>query len=173
MARVLEINRIEQLLPFRQDWGDLLRETRGASFFQSFDWLEIYWRHFGEGQKLRVLVVLDEDRPLGILPLVVRREATRAGWLRVLTFPLHAWGSFYGPVTPGCEIDAGGRPGTRTANTPRLGPVRVALAGRPDTDPGASRTRHVLRWFPGLSDRVGPNRDGPDAGHVGVVLVVA
>ena len=47
-----------------------------------------------------MLVVLAGDRPTGILPLVIRREATRVGRLRVLTFPLHDWGSFYGPIGP-------------------------------------------------------------------------
>ena len=96
----LEINRIEDLAPLGRDWEDLLSQTPGASFFQSLPWLQVYWRHFGAGQKLRVLVVQGEDRPAGILPLVVRRENSKVGPLRVLTFPLHAWGSFYGPVGP-------------------------------------------------------------------------
>ena len=100
MAQVLEINQIDQLAPFRQKWGSLLDQTCGASFFQSLEWLEVYWRHFGQGQKLRALVVLGENGPTGIVPLVVRSEATRIGRLRVLTFPLHDWGSFYGPVGP-------------------------------------------------------------------------
>ena len=143
MACVLEINGIDQLVPFRQDWGDLLRETRGASFFQSFDWLDVYWRHFGEGQKLRVLVVLGENRPLGILPLVVRNEATRAGWLRVLTFPLHAWGSFYGPVTadPALTLAAGLE---HIRQTPRdWDLLELRWQGAPDTDPTqAQRAMH-------------------------------
>jgi CelD/BcsL family acetyltransferase involved in cellulose biosynthesis len=109
MDRVVEINRIEQLADFRQDWEELLAQTAGASFFQSLEWLEAYWRHFGAEQRLRVLVVLGEDRPLGILPLVVRSEATKIGRLRVLTFPLHDWGSFYGPIgpDPGLTLAAG------------------------------------------------------------------
>jgi CelD/BcsL family acetyltransferase involved in cellulose biosynthesis len=100
MARVLEISEIERLAPFLPAWRNLLLQTVGASFFQSPDWLEAYWRHFGEGQRLRVLVVLDEDRPTGIVPLVVRRESTSVGSVRTMTFPLHDWGSFYGPIGP-------------------------------------------------------------------------
>jgi hypothetical protein len=139
MACVREINRIEELSEYRSVWGTLLAETKGASFFQSLEWLEAYWRHFGAGQKLRTLVVgADEDRPLGILPLVVRTERTRVGHVRVATYPLQDWGSFYGPVGghPAETIRAGlehvgrtrrdwdlielrwlGGPGTETAET--------------------------------------------------------
>jgi CelD/BcsL family acetyltransferase involved in cellulose biosynthesis len=100
MAQVLGINQIDQLAQLRQEWGVLLQRTAGASFFQSLDWLEVYWRHFGRGQKLRALVTLSHNCPTGILPLVVRSETTRVGRVRLLTFPLHDWGSFYGPIGP-------------------------------------------------------------------------
>jgi len=87
MPRVSEINRIDQLAQFRQEWRELLRQTAGASFFQSLEWLEVYWRHFGEGQKLRVLTVFVDDRPAGILPLVVQSEKSKMGRVRALTFP--------------------------------------------------------------------------------------
>jgi CelD/BcsL family acetyltransferase involved in cellulose biosynthesis len=121
---ILEINRIDDLASLRQDWDNLLEHTSGASFFQSLEWLEIFWRHFGEEReekhenRLRVLVVPSEGRPSGILPLVVRSERTNVGRLRVLTFPLHAWGSFYGPIGPNpAETLAAGLEHVR--NTPR------------------------------------------------------
>jgi len=100
MIHVEEINHIEQLQPFRLHWNAMLPQTRNATFFQSLDWLKIYWKHFGAGQRLRVLVVSSDDKPLGILPLVVRREVTRIGGVRVLTYPLDDWSTFYGPVGP-------------------------------------------------------------------------
>jgi CelD/BcsL family acetyltransferase involved in cellulose biosynthesis len=72
MIYVQEINDIRQLAGIRLLWNALLPQTPGASFFHSLDWLEIYWRHFGAGQRLRVLVVSVDGRPLGILPLAVR-----------------------------------------------------------------------------------------------------
>jgi CelD/BcsL family acetyltransferase involved in cellulose biosynthesis len=98
MIRIIEINRFEDLEQYRSYWRTLLRETPLATFFQSYDWLEVYWRHFSAGQRLRVLVVERNGRPTGILPLVVREEQTRVGRVRVLTYPLDEWGTFYGPI---------------------------------------------------------------------------
>jgi len=100
MLDVHEINDINDLNGFRPAWWQLLAETADASFFHSLQWLECYWKHFGAGQKLRVLVVTDRQRPVGILPLVVRQETTRVGRVRVLNYPLHDWATFYGPIGP-------------------------------------------------------------------------
>ncbi|MGB6044087.1 MAG: GNAT family N-acetyltransferase [Pirellulales bacterium] len=98
MQQVVEIRRIEQARPYAADWSRLLRCTPGATFFHTLDWLEVYWRHFGREQQLRLLVVLEENRPIGFVPFVIRLEDKRIAQLQILTFPLHDWGSFYGPI---------------------------------------------------------------------------
>ncbi len=100
MPCVHEINRIDELPELQAGWHALLHRTAGASFFQAPEWLEAYWRHFGNDMRFRVLVVGPPGRPEGILPLVVYPEKTRVGRLRVLSYPLHDWGSFYGPIGP-------------------------------------------------------------------------
>jgi len=100
MCHVREINDIEGLETLRLPWRSLHAQTRDASFFQTLDWLLTYWRHHGDAQRLRVLVVETNSEILGILPLAVRTEATRIGSIRVLTYPLHNWGTFYGPLGP-------------------------------------------------------------------------
>ena len=100
MIEVREINQIEGLDEFRIAWQALLAQTPGASFFHSSEWLECYWKHFGAGQELRVLVVTENRQPVGIVPLVVRTESTRVGRLRMLTYPLHDWATFFGPIGP-------------------------------------------------------------------------
>ncbi|MBN1908847.1 MAG: GNAT family N-acetyltransferase [Pirellulales bacterium] len=98
MSHVRQINSLAELESYRLLWNALLPRTRGATFFHSYDWLATFWRHFGEEQQLRVLIVYEGDEPIGIVPLVVKTEDTRAGKVRVLTYPLHDWGSFYGPI---------------------------------------------------------------------------
>ena len=100
MTHVREINDIAELAAYRLLWKSMLAQTREAVFFQSLEWLEAAWKFYGEGRRLRVLIVYDGEKPLGILPLVVQTEQTRAGSVRVLTYPLDGWGSFYGPLGP-------------------------------------------------------------------------
>jgi CelD/BcsL family acetyltransferase involved in cellulose biosynthesis len=47
---------------------------------------------------MRILLMLDDGRLAGVVPLVVTRERTKLGSLRSLRYPLHGWGSFYGPI---------------------------------------------------------------------------
>lgn len=100
MADIVELNQIEALAPHRRRWASLLLRTPGATFFQSLDWLEAYWRHFGQGRRLRVLLVSDGGEILAIVPLVVRRCATRLGPMPMVVWPLDAWGTFFGPIGP-------------------------------------------------------------------------
>lgn len=100
MIEVREINQIDGLSEFRRPWQELLARTPGASFFHSLEWLECYWKHFAAGNRLRALVVMDNGQPIGMMPLVVRRESTRVGGVRLLTYPLHDWATFFGPIGP-------------------------------------------------------------------------
>jgi len=100
VTEVVEISDPDALAPWQLTWQALFEQTPDASFFQNFAWLQAYWRHFGSRQKLRVLAVKVQGRTIGILPLCVRTEKYRIGPLRVLTYPLRDWGSFFGPVGP-------------------------------------------------------------------------
>jgi len=109
MSDVVELNELGPLADFRSRWEALLARTPDADFFRTLDWLEVYWRHFGAGQRLRVLIVLEDGEPVGFVPLAVRQERTKVGRFRVLTYPMDDWGSFYGPVgaDPGRLLAAG------------------------------------------------------------------
>ncbi len=98
MTEVREFNDIADLDSLESAWQSLLDKTPNADFFRTLDWLRVYWQHFGETQRLRVLVVHEDGKPFGIVPLVIRREWYKLGPFRVLTYPLDDWGSLYGPI---------------------------------------------------------------------------
>jgi CelD/BcsL family acetyltransferase involved in cellulose biosynthesis len=95
---VLEINSIDSALEFGPQWQVALRETKNPSFFQSLDWLAVYWQHFGEGQRLRLLMTFEGDRLVGVLPWTIRMEPSRIGPFRLLGYPLDNWGTSFGPI---------------------------------------------------------------------------
>jgi CelD/BcsL family acetyltransferase involved in cellulose biosynthesis len=103
MFEVEEFNALSELNRLRPAWSRLLADTPAADFFRTLAWLEVYWRHFGAGQRLRVLAVSQGATLAGILPLMVTTRRTRLGRFRVLEFPLDFWGSFYGPIGPRAE----------------------------------------------------------------------
>lgn len=100
MADVIEINDPDELEPYRMVWNALLPQTSRVSFFHSFDWLQTFWKHFGQELRMRVLIVRALGKPIGIVPLCVRRERYHVAKLRVLTYPLADWGMWYGPIGP-------------------------------------------------------------------------
>ena len=100
MLHVQQFSDIEQLDEIESVWSELLAETENADFFRTLDWLKVYWKHFGAGQSLKVLLVCDGDQPVGIVPLVVTLRKTKLGQFRVLGFPMDFWGSFYGAIGP-------------------------------------------------------------------------
>lgn len=98
MITVAEINDIDRIDHFRLAWRALLGKTKGATFAHSPEWLEQYWAHFGKNLKLRVLLVTLRNKIIGIVPLVVKPVSTPLGTLRVLTYPLDSWGTFFGQI---------------------------------------------------------------------------
>jgi CelD/BcsL family acetyltransferase involved in cellulose biosynthesis len=100
MAEVVEINDLDELQHYRLLWNSLFPASPHASFFLTFDWFDTYWRHFGHDQKMRVLIVYAAGEPVGIVPLVVRRERYRVSRVRVLTYPLDNWSTWFGPIGP-------------------------------------------------------------------------
>jgi len=97
---VVEINELDRLTEFRFAWRKLWTQTKNASFFSSYDWLKSYMTRFGDGQALRVMVVLENRQPIGIVPFVVKETASQLGPITALSYPTENCGSFYGPIGP-------------------------------------------------------------------------
>jgi len=100
MPHVVEVNSPEEFDNHYLLWNALHGETTGGNYFQSFDWLRTYWQHAAGDEQLLMLIVYSGERAIGALPLTIVRESTAAGPIKVLTYPLHDWGNFYGPIGP-------------------------------------------------------------------------
>lgn len=77
----------DALLALRDDWGRLVEAMSLPSPFQSWDWNRTWWRYFGSGRRLQLLVFRDGSQVVGIAQLFERRYL---GSMRLLA-PL-GWG---------------------------------------------------------------------------------
>lgn len=80
---VLEINDLATLAELQPLWRELLDKTPRPAFSQSFEWLQLYWQHFGAHQRLRAFC-LDEEGDTAGLTVLVERDVRG---LRELTLP--------------------------------------------------------------------------------------
>src|SRR5215203_4918358 len=57
-----------------EEWEDLHLHCPSATPFQSWAWLYSWWEYYGEGYRLRLITVRDEEGSLvGVLPLMLER----------------------------------------------------------------------------------------------------
>lgn len=148
MITVAEYNDPAALASLRETWRELWWKTPNASFFQSVEWLEnAYQQRFGN-ERLRVLVVSMQERPVGIVPFVVATAWSGVGPLRVLKYADAEASFFCGPVgpSPSITLDAALK---HVAETDRdWDVIDVCHVDEPAFDCG--RTRRAL-WLGGLA----------------------
>ena len=139
MIHVEEINDLEQLAGRRLLWNALLPQTRGATFFQSLDWLEVYWRHFGAGQRLRRAggprrrAAAGHLAPGGAEGTNARRPGADAD------VSAARLGHVLWPHRAESHGDAAGGPAPRRPHAARLGHARSALGRRGRLRPRSHR----------------------------------
>ncbi|NLX18337.1 MAG: GNAT family N-acetyltransferase [Desulfobulbus sp.] len=72
----------EELDTFREEWNDLYQSLHMPSFFNSFAYVEMWYRHFAGADAVRVYAVRADEILIGLLPLVLLRQS---GGVRKLT----------------------------------------------------------------------------------------
>lgn len=67
--RVVEINKYTGFLSLEKTWDEVLLRCNN-SVFSTWEWLSIWWKHFGTGKKLLVLLAKEDEKIIGIAPLM-------------------------------------------------------------------------------------------------------
>jgi len=71
----------------RDVWNSILDRSHDNDVFSTWEWLSCWWRHFGEGRNLRILIARDRDDIVGIAPLMLSKYSfLRLGKLRKIEF---------------------------------------------------------------------------------------
>jgi CelD/BcsL family acetyltransferase involved in cellulose biosynthesis len=91
----LTVARLDAFAPLEADWKALLRSCPCDTIFLTWDWQQLWWRAFPEGE-LHLLAVRADDELVGIAPLVRQDDcwglaggAEVADFLDVIAHPVH------------------------------------------------------------------------------------
>ncbi|MEW5766871.1 MAG: GNAT family N-acetyltransferase [bacterium] len=68
---VVEITRTDDLMGLAPVWNQALASSGSDNVHSTFEWLSTWWKHFGEDKQLLVILVKEDDRLLGIAPLMI------------------------------------------------------------------------------------------------------
>jgi CelD/BcsL family acetyltransferase involved in cellulose biosynthesis len=89
-------NSFELLNHLRNQWNDLVAESTHPNIFLTWEWVTNWWKWFGKGRELRIIIASEADRIIGILPMWFGRASIIPGY-SVPTIALIGDG---GPVSP-------------------------------------------------------------------------
>jgi hypothetical protein len=87
----IKILDVEDLQSIRERWNELALCMRLPSVFSTWEWMSLWWKHFGEAYRPLVLLIYDRHELAGILPLAVRTMIIEDGVIPARTLSL--WGS--------------------------------------------------------------------------------
>ena len=67
--RIREVRTYSELVAIKDEWKNALERCE-HSVFSTWEWLSTWWKHFGGNKQLLVLVAEENDRIVGIAPLM-------------------------------------------------------------------------------------------------------
>jgi CelD/BcsL family acetyltransferase involved in cellulose biosynthesis len=79
--------------PLREDWTRLAAAS--GNLFATWEWNDLWWRHYGRGRPLRIAVLQRDDEIDGIVPLFAWSRRP----LRILRLIGHGHGDCLGPIS--------------------------------------------------------------------------
>ena len=75
MLTVREVTTKEEFYLLRSEWNDLLSRSESNNIFLTWEWIYNWWNIFGRNMQLKILLVKDSSRIVGIAPLYVHNGA--------------------------------------------------------------------------------------------------
>ncbi len=86
MLNVEVIDDIDAFEPLEKEWNALLDRYLHGNVFLKHQWLVNYWKAFGTGCKLKVILVREGERLVGAVPLILQTICWKKLPIRLLSF---------------------------------------------------------------------------------------
>jgi len=87
MLRVVELTDFSEFNDLKDSWNRNLQKSKDNDVFSTWEWLWCWWKHFGNGRQLRILLAQEKDKILSIAPLMLSKyKFLRFGKLQKVEF---------------------------------------------------------------------------------------
>ena len=86
MLKVEAIKTIQEFQNLREDWNYLLSASKADNIFLTWEWLFTWWEVYGVNKELCILLIKEEDKLIGIAPLMITKENVVGIPVRLLKF---------------------------------------------------------------------------------------
>ena len=80
------VSTYEEFSELENDWRYVFEESGTDNIFLSWEWCELWWRHYGKEERPMVLVVEDDKEIIAIAPLVKARGSYLTRWKPIIRF---------------------------------------------------------------------------------------
>jgi len=87
-VRVAKPSEIQHM---QESWDKLVLSMQLPSIFSTWEWMTLWWKHFGQAYQPLVLLISNDNELVGILPLALRTMIIEDGVMPARTLSL--WGS--------------------------------------------------------------------------------
>jgi len=69
--KVEEIEDFNEFESLSESWNKILQKSLDNDIFSTWEWLWCWWKHFGNGRKLRILILKEGNQIIAIAPLML------------------------------------------------------------------------------------------------------
>ena len=76
-----EINDVETFRTLKESWNTLLQDCSDNNIFLTWEWLFYWWQHYGNDKKLRILLIKESGKIIGIAPFMENKY--REGFISI------------------------------------------------------------------------------------------
>lgn len=67
--KITEVNNLNDFASLKSTWNDLLQRS-SHTVFSTWEWLFTWWKHFGNNRRLIILLATEDNKLIGIAPLM-------------------------------------------------------------------------------------------------------
>jgi hypothetical protein len=71
-----EVNDIDTFRLLKDSWSELLQQSPDNDIFLTWEWLYYWWKYYGNDKKLRILLIKEGDKLVGIAPFMQSKYKT-------------------------------------------------------------------------------------------------